>query len=360
MIRTLSLASLALAIALFPTRSAAQDDPDDAEVRTRLARRVSVDATDMLFEDVVQLISETAKVGIVIDPASKLRGKTVTFRTGEVTADEALGRLLEDRGAVRAVRDGLVLLTTAARLAAYPPPLREPPEGGDPERNDVLERIAAKRMTLDFTDTPLDDVLQFVMNVTQVNIVPDPVSLATLEGDGTVSLNVKDVRLSHALNVLAFLTVVRPPGQAPQPLRWGARHGVLVLASARRLEEFPALPPAPPDEGGDPAEAAAYQAMQRKLTLDFSGTPLKDVVQFLRESTRQDIVLDAPLADDEPKVGLKLDQASALVSLNIIGYLCDLQLRRAGGAWHLGPRPRCAECHRVKPSADAKCQACDK
>ncbi len=250
MIRTLSLASLVLAIALYPTRSAAQDDPDDAEVRTRLARRVSVDATDVPFEDVVQLISETAEVGIVIDPASKLRGKTVTFRAGEVTADEALGRLVEDRGAVRAVRDGLVLLTTAARLAAYPPPLREPPEGGDPERNDVLARIAAKRMTLDFTDTPLDDVLQFVMNVTQVNVVPDPVSLATLEGDGTVSLNVKDVRLSHALNVLAFLTVVRPPGQAPQPLRWGARHGVLILASARRLEEFPALPPAPPDEGG--------------------------------------------------------------------------------------------------------------
>jgi len=67
----------------------------------------------------------------------------------------------------------------------------------------IRSQLDTKRLTLDFTDTPFDDVVQFIQNVTQVNIVVDQTAKNKLaEGGGNVTLNVKDIRLKDALSLL--------------------------------------------------------------------------------------------------------------------------------------------------------------
>ncbi|MBN4049884.1 hypothetical protein JYT84_00490 [bacterium AH-315-M10] len=64
-----------------------------------------------------------------------------------------------------------------------------------------------KRITLDFTETPFTDVVQFIQQVTQVNIVIDQAAKSKLaEAGGLVTLQVKDLRLKDALSILLKFT----------------------------------------------------------------------------------------------------------------------------------------------------------
>lgn len=71
------------------------------------------------------------------------------------------------------------------------------------------------------------------------------------------------------------------------------------------------------------------EKLKRKVTLDFSGTPLPDVVQFLRETTNVNMVLDKAVlterGEEELKVDLKVDQLEVESALKLI-----LELKQLG------------------------------
>ena len=70
-------------------------------------------------------------------------------------------------------------------------------EEADPEWKKVVKEQMEKRISFDFVDTPLADVVAFLNNLTGVNMVLDP---AAVEGDDVpVTLKVNDMRLGAAL-----------------------------------------------------------------------------------------------------------------------------------------------------------------
>lgn len=79
----------------------------------------------------------------------------------------------------------------------------------------------------------------------------------------------------------------------------------------------------------DSETLAIKEKLKRKVTLDFSGTPLPDVVQFLRETTNVNMVLDKAVVtergEEELKVDLKVDQLEVESALKLI-----LELKQLG------------------------------
>ena len=66
-----------------------------------------------------------------------------------------------------------------------------------------------QRVTFDFQETPFEDAIGFLRQVTGVNIIIAPTVLAANGGGGTVTLNVKDMRFGDALKWILELTTLK-------------------------------------------------------------------------------------------------------------------------------------------------------
>ncbi|MBN4049889.1 hypothetical protein JYT84_00515 [bacterium AH-315-M10] len=96
----------------------------------------------------------------------------------------------------------------------------------------------------------------------------------------------------------------------------------------------------PREAGGDEViedreVAAIKEKLRRKVTLDFTGTPLTDVVQFLRETTGVNMVINPEVlkekTEDELKVDLKVEQLEVASALKLILDLKQLGYRITSG-----------------------------
>lgn len=196
-------------------------------------------------------------------------------------------------------------------------------------------QLDSKRITLDFTDTPFADVMQFISQVTQVNVVLDPrAGLASKR----VTLNAKDLKIREALTLMLRMHGASMAG----------RLGVLVVSTPARLARIPEDVMMGPADDAPPAQKQAWARFQRKVTLDFSGTPLPDVVQFMRETTGSNIVLDRRLAGQ--KADLRLEQQTVLSAMTLIATLAGGELKLDGRTWRVMYRPkprRCVPCKKL-------------
>lgn len=69
----------------------------------------------------------------------------------------------------------------------------------------IKQKLREKKITFDFTETPFADVVQFIQQVGGINIVVDQNAKSKLEesdGEGAVTLNVNDLKIESALNLL--------------------------------------------------------------------------------------------------------------------------------------------------------------
>lgn len=84
----------------------------------------------------------------------------------------------------------------------------------------VRRTLATRRVSVNFDKTPLTECLDFLRDVTDLNVV---ISKGALEaaGEKQVTLRLKDVKLKNVLELLLQL--------AHGELRYGVRHGVLTI-----------------------------------------------------------------------------------------------------------------------------------
>ncbi|MBI2190986.1 MAG: hypothetical protein HYU36_03240 [Planctomycetes bacterium] len=99
-----------------------------------------------------------------------------------------------------------------------------PPEEVSEWKKGILQQME-KRVSFDFVDTPLQDVMAFLQNLTGVNIVLDP--QATGGGDASVTLRVNDMRLSAAMEWILRLV----------NLKYVLRDEAIYISTSDRLEE---------------------------------------------------------------------------------------------------------------------------
>jgi type II secretory pathway component HofQ len=100
---------------------------------------------------------------------------------------------------------------------------------------EVRRMLATRRVTVSFDQTPLTEGLDFLRDVTGLNIV---ISKRALEraGEKKLTLRLKDIKLKNCLELMLQL--------ADGELRYGVRHGVLTIGlsdewrSAMRVELY--------------------------------------------------------------------------------------------------------------------------
>ena len=118
----------------------------------------------------------------------------------------------------------LLLVETTQRRAVRPRPLIPEEE---PEWKLEIKEQMQKRISFDFVDTPLEDVVAFLTNLTNANMVLDP---AAVGGDDVpVTLKVSDMKLEAVLDWILRLV----------NLSYVLIDEAIFISTADRLQELP-------------------------------------------------------------------------------------------------------------------------
>lgn len=99
---------------------------------------------------------------------------------------------------------------------------REVADADRPAAERIVRALDAKRITIDFRETSLDEALDFLRDVSGLNVVLSKKAREELEGEKVaINLKLKDVKLRSVLELMLE--------QTHDELRYGVRHGVLYI-----------------------------------------------------------------------------------------------------------------------------------
>lgn len=204
---------------------------------------------------------------------------------------------------MRSIRIGLALLLGLAFSGpvAVAEDAKESPD-------EVVRKGLAKKLTVNFDATSLDQVLTFVQDLTGINLVVD----LALDTKQTVTLQLEDVTVRSLLD-LATASV--------DDVTYAIWRGTLFFTS--RKNPKPAPPPA------DLTDAARKLA-SRPVSLNFPRTPLRDAVAFVSDITGMKLVVDRAVEDRI--VSFRLKDLSVEAALDVICRLAGLKVEKKGEA----------------------------
>jgi NCAIR mutase (PurE)-related protein len=158
----------------------AEQKKGQTEVERRLQKRISVDFENTPIDDVIRIMAKQADVDIVKSP--KVTG-TVTARLSDTAVGEVMRQILEARGCSYVTGTHVVTVATLDEIAEISGCVGA--AGAEPRLQ--------KRITVDFRDTPIDDVIRIMAKQADLDIVKSPKVV------GTVTATLTDVPLAEAL-----------------------------------------------------------------------------------------------------------------------------------------------------------------
>ena len=187
---------------------------------------------------------------------------------------------------------------------------------GDLVANRRTQMTLEEEVSFDFIATPLVDVVAFLRNLKRINIVIDRRALANA-GEMDLTLRLDRVTFRDALHWICRLLDVR----------YTILEGAIWISSEKRLE---ALRQAPKAVRVDSTDAPVLQALGEPVSFDFIATPLDDVVAFLRNLKKVNIIVDkkalAERKDGDSDITLRLD---GVKFGDALAWICRLQ-----GLWY--------------------------
>lgn len=138
----------------------------------------------------------------------------------------------------------------------------------DPEGRELLQQLDTRRIDLQFTDTPIDDVIGFLRDFAKINIVLDPL----VERGALQTLNLKNATHREVLDMICLV----------MELDFDVRYGVLFLSKPLRLwstDPKVGLPAANSLAAGPVAE----KLRAIRITIEMEGMPLNAIADYLQE-----------------------------------------------------------------------------
>jgi len=195
------------------------------------------------------------------------------------------------------LKNGLIDAKTAERMKKAMG--LEPQKDGKPQGS--VKAKLLKKVSFDFVETPLNEVLAFLRSVGSLNLVVDP---AVAKKNPAVTLKVADMELANCLRWICKLVDVE----------YAVANGTVGVGGADFIAGFRAISPLTSDD------AKIGPALQRPLSFDFVDTSLKDVVGFLTGILDVNIVVLGDLKKDEI-VNLRLNTVPAGLALKYVGLL---------------------------------------
>ncbi|GEM_PF-3595108 len=194
-----------------------KSDEDVAAIQRVLdTTKIDLDFTDASLEDIIGFIREYAKINIEIDQKVREQGwaeKKITFQMREAVLRNVLNLLLRQYG-LGYVFDHRVLLITKPRKP-HESTLRDfdvartwrdfhvpPPEGVESAEADEKVRQSMKdiKISLGFTDCPLDDVLGFLTEYTRIQFCIDAGSVQ--KAGGKITFRVDELPFEQAFDLI--------------------------------------------------------------------------------------------------------------------------------------------------------------
>jgi hypothetical protein len=202
-------------------------------IRAKLREPIALDFTRTRLSDALKFV-KSATVGpndsgipIYVDPiglqeAEKTMNSRVSIKAKGIPLKTSLKYLLKPLGLTYRVKEGLLTITS------------ESSEGGDPETTKSIEAKLQTKLALDFENTPLKEVLDFVQAASQgpndpgLALVVDPVGLreAKVTESTPVSIQAKELPLEISLKWL-----LKPLG-----LAYTFEDGFLMITSETFLD----------------------------------------------------------------------------------------------------------------------------
>lgn len=175
----------------------------------------------------------------------------------------------------------------------------------------VLKKLQTLNISLDFNDAPFPDVVTYFREFAQVNMILDA---AVEKADKMrVTIEVDNIPFVSALTLTVKML----------ELDWCVEKGVVIVSTKAGVEKREEARRAPSD--GDEEEAAWKAELERtiesqKLDLDFTDATLEDIIGFIREHAKMNIVLDPKLRSDgttQKKMTLQLRDVTLKSALKL-------------------------------------------
>jgi hypothetical protein len=170
--------------------------------------------------------------------------------------------------------------------------------GGEPDAR------LDKKISVDFIDTPMADVLAFLRSTQKLNIIVDP---ALAKRNPQVTLEAQEWSVRDVLDWLRMAT----------ECEYAVANGVIGIGRAEFVKQFKAIKPLATDN-----EVIAKE-LNKLLSFDFVTTPIPDAIAFLRGllDGRKINIIVMPSDHKEPSLTLKVDKVPAGLALQYFGLL---------------------------------------
>ncbi|MCO5166058.1 MAG: hypothetical protein M9894_06785 [Planctomycetes bacterium] len=318
-----------------PQAPVATDDPEQAaraEIEAGLDRRLSVrfDATPL--EEVVAFVQDLTGLNVALDPEAAAVDHPVTLALQDVTLRAVLDQALAGSGVQMRVWSGALVLTRGGK------DLGDPPRPGN---GPAAQAAAGRRLSLELSGTPLAEVLDFLGEVTSLDVVVAADAQRRVD-DAAVRLRLRDVSLGQALTLVTHL----------HGLTWRAEGGSLQVERRRPRERVvaPAVP------GGPLSKQEVEARLAAPVTLRVDDGTLFDLAAQVEARSGLRVRLENAGKDDI--VSLHLEGVPLREALDIV---CDVQGARwtveEGGVLVLQVLTRCETCGEPRGNV-SPCPAC--
>lgn len=171
-----------------------QGQPDN-QVAAKFAKTVTFDFVETPLQDVTNVFSSLIDVTIIVDLQGAGDVPNITLRANDMRFEQSLRWVCRRTGLDYTWLDGALFLASPARMkaslgehealrAATRPPTKE------------LAETLAKKITFDFVETPLPDVVAFLAELTKLPLLVDD---GLEENPPTVTLRVGDMPADSAI-----------------------------------------------------------------------------------------------------------------------------------------------------------------
>lgn len=190
----------------------------------KLGERISLDFADTPVTDAVAFLHDVSGINMMLDPSAvDGEGPAITLKCESMRLGDALDIILDAAGLDYVARDALFISDSKglddAPTYGWP---REAPGAADGDQRAELTAKLVDKMSLDFAQTPIEDVIAFLHDVSGINMMLDPVlSSRSYKDSRPITFRIDGVTLRTALGLVAYLS----------DLRLFCHHGILYFTS---------------------------------------------------------------------------------------------------------------------------------
>lgn len=181
------------------------------------------------------------------------------------------------------------------------------------------KKLTTTRIDLDFTDTSLTDILDFIGQFAGISCLLDP--KAKDLNAKQISFSIKDLPLNKVLDLLAETCHAS----------WINWNGTLIWSTADRITALKQWPSLAADAGAEEDDQKVERSLRSiKVSLNFTETPIETTFSFIREVSQLNFVLDQSCPDS--KISLRIEDAVLIDVLTLVGFMNDLDIHIKNGA----------------------------